>query len=72
MKLKIEFDTDSAAFNPFEGDRDTSSDKHEIFYPSLDEIDSVLAVVFKQLQSGKSSAPIRDTNGNTIGQWCLK
>lgn len=52
VKLKIEFSTDSAAFNPW-----------------LDEIDSVLAVVFKQLESGKVSAPIRDTNGNTIGQW---
>ena len=72
MKLKIEFDTDSAAFNPCEGDRDTSSDKYEVFYPSLDEVDSVLAVVFKQLESGKTSAPIRDTNGNTIGQWSWK
>ena len=72
MKLSIEFNTDNAAFNPLEGDRDTSSDKHEIFYPSLDEIDSVLATVFDKLKGGFTSGVCRDSNGNTIGEWSLR
>ena len=62
MKLKIEFNTDNAAFNPFEGDGSNA-------YPSEPEISRILTIVVDQLANGTTEAPIRDINGNTIGRW---
>lgn len=35
------------------------------------EIIRMLDVVVVQLQGGKESATLRDTNGNTVGEWTL-
>ena len=53
MKLKIEFNTDNAAFDD----------------NRIEEIDSVLATFFKQLEKGWTWGPLKDSNGDTVGQW---
>ena len=62
MKLSIEFNTDNAAFHPFEGDGSNA-------YQAEPEISRILIIVVDQLVNGTTEAPIRDSNGNTIGQW---
>ena len=58
MKLKIEFDTDNAAFN----DQDD---------PGL-EIRRILLAISFDITDVNTSGPVRDSNGNTIGAWSWK
>jgi len=57
MKLRIEFDTDNAAF-----------EENGFYY----EVDGVLDRIRRQLRDGYDQAYAKDTNGNTIGHWSLE
>ena len=61
MKLSIEFNTDNAAFHPYRYGSNA--------YQAEPEISRILIIVVDQLANGTTEAPIRDSNGNTIGQW---
>lgn len=54
--MKIEFDTDSAAF--------TDGAEPE-------EISNILIQVAKKVWHGERNGPIRDSNGNRVGAWCF-
>jgi hypothetical protein len=55
MAMRIEFDTDNAAFedNP------------------IGEIKAILARVAQLVANGVDEAPVYDTNGNRVGFWTL-
>ena len=63
MKIKIEFDTDNAAFDPFD---------EEGFEISAYEINAILTTVVEQIGRGYTESVVRDSNGNTIGAWSWK
>ena len=56
MKLSIEFDTDNAAFSD---------------YP-VDEIHRIFIEIRERIMDEAVGGIIRDSNGNTIGQWSWK
>ena len=62
MKVSIEFNTDNAAF-----DDDCAGHR-----PSDYEISRILRSVVDQMAEGTTEARIRDSNGNTVGEWSWK
>jgi hypothetical protein len=56
--IKIEFDTDNAAF-------DDSVEQGSFFC----EVEQVLEQVKRGLDSGRDEGRMRDSNGNLVGYW---
>lgn len=54
--MKIQFDTDNAAFE-------------ELGY--WEQIDAILKDISYKVRLGYEYGPVRDMNGNKIGQWSL-
>lgn len=55
----LKINTDNAAF----GDTETAA---------ADEVVTILRFIASRMEYGTMSAPIRDTNGNTVGQYALE
>lgn len=60
--FKMEIKTGGAAFkDPYTGEDDD--------YSETLEIRSLMAKVMGELENGKTSGVVIDTNGNKVGQW---
>ena len=63
--MKIEFNTDSAAFKDEYADESTND------MITRDEVVRILSVIITYIRCGDDYGPIMDINGNKIGEWSL-
>ena len=63
--MKIKFSTDGAAF------KDEYADEMSNDMATRDEVVRILSVIITYIRRGDDCGPIKDINGNKIGEWSL-